>query len=47
MPYKVEEKDGKWCVVNSNTDRVVAEHDTEEAAERQRKLLEKLEEKGE
>lgn len=47
MPYKVEEKDGKWCVVNEETGDVKAEHDTKEAAERQVRLLREIEKEEE
>jgi hypothetical protein len=43
MPYKVEEKDGKYIVVNEETGEEKAEHDTRESAERQVRLLEELE----
>jgi hypothetical protein len=43
MPYKVEEHDGKYDVVNTETDEVKATHDTREDAERQVRLLHELE----
>jgi hypothetical protein len=43
MPYKVEERDGEFDVVNTETDEVKATHDTREAAERQVRLLRELE----
>ena len=43
MPYKVEEQDGKWVVVNTDTGEVRAEHDTQEQADRQVKLLHHVE----
>lgn len=43
MPYKVVEKDGKYDVVNKDTDEVKATHDTKKEAEDQVKLLESIE----
>lgn len=43
MPYKVREHDGKWEVINSDTEEVKATHDTKEEAERQVRLLETIE----
>jgi hypothetical protein len=43
MPYKAEERDGKWVVINTETDEVKAEHDTKEEAEAQVRLLRELE----
>lgn len=43
MPYKVEEHDGKYDVVNTETEEVKATHDTKEDAERQVRLLHELE----
>lgn len=47
MPYKVEEKDGDFCVVNTETGEVKAEHEVREDAERQVRLLNELEKEGE
>lgn len=47
MPYKVEEKDGKWCVVNTETDDVKGCHDEKQDAERQVRLLHELEKEEE
>lgn len=43
MPYKVEERDGSYCVINTDTNEVKAEHATKEDADRQVRLLESLE----
>lgn len=43
MPYKVEERDGKHCVVNADTNDVKGCHDSKEDAERQVRLLHELE----
>lgn len=43
MPYKVKEHDGKWQVINADTEEVKATHDTKEEAERQVRLLEAIE----
>lgn len=43
MPYKVEERDGKHCVINTETDEQKACHDTREEADRQVKILHGLE----
>lgn len=43
MPYKAEERDGAWCVVNTDTGDVKAKHTTKEDADRQVRLLESLE----
>lgn len=43
MPYKVEERDGKFDVVNTETDEVKASHENREDAERQVRLLHELE----
>jgi hypothetical protein len=40
--YKYEERDGKHCVVNSETGECKAEHDTKEDAERQVRLLNEM-----
>jgi hypothetical protein len=47
MPYKVQENDGKFEVVNTETDEVKAVHDTREQAERQVRLLHEIEKEGE
>jgi hypothetical protein len=47
MPYKAEERDGEWVVVNTETDEVKAHHDSKEDAERQVRLLHELEREGE
>lgn len=46
MPYHVKENDGKWEVVNDDTDEVVDEHDTKEDAERQVRMLHEIEKEG-
>ena len=43
MPYHVQEKDGKYLVINDETGDTKAEHDTKEEAERQVKLLHEIE----
>lgn len=43
MPYKVEETDGKYAVVNTDTGETRATHDTREEAERQVTLLHHVE----
>jgi len=43
MPYKAEERDGGWVVVNTDTNEVKAKHDSKESAERQVRLLEAIE----
>ncbi len=43
MPYKAEEREGSWCVVNTDTNEVKAKHATKEDADRQVRLLEELE----
>ena len=47
MPYKAEEQNGEWVVVNTETEEVKAHHGSGEEgkdkAERQVKLLEMLE----
>lgn len=45
--YKYEERDGKHCVVNTETDEVKAEHDTKEDAERQVRVLNEMVKEGE
>lgn len=39
MPYKVEPKNGKFAVINTETNEVKAERDTKEDAERLIRLL--------
>lgn len=43
MPYKVQENNGKYDVVNSDTEEVKATHDTRKEAEDQVKLLHNIE----
>jgi hypothetical protein len=46
MPYKAEERDGNWVVINTETDEVKATHeppDAEDKARRQVRLLESIE----
>lgn len=43
MPYKAEERDGKWVIINTDTDEVRAERDNEEDAKRFVKLLTAIE----
>jgi hypothetical protein len=43
VPYKVEERDGKYDVVNTETDEVKETHDNRDDAERQVRLLHELE----
>lgn len=43
MPYVVRKKGEEWCVYNSSTDDEKACHDSEEAADRQVKLLNAIE----
>jgi hypothetical protein len=43
MPYSVVPKDGKFCVINTDTQDEKACHDTKEEAEQQVKLLHAIE----
>jgi hypothetical protein len=43
VPYKIEERNGKWVVINTETKAVKGTHDSEIKAERQRRLLEGIE----
>jgi hypothetical protein len=43
MPYKAEQREGKWVVVNTDTDEVKATHESEEDAKGQVRLLHMLE----
>lgn len=47
MPYKAEERDGEWVVINTETDEVKAHHESKEAAERQVRLLHEIEKEEE
>jgi hypothetical protein len=47
MPYKVVEREGKYDVVNTETDEVKATHDAKDDAERQVRLLHELEKDAE
>lgn len=47
MPYKVEEKDGKYAVINADTGEVKAVHEQKADAERQVRLLHEIEKDGE
>lgn len=46
MPYKVEEHDGKFDVVNTETEEVKDTHDDRDDAERQVRILNELEKEG-
>lgn len=39
MPYKIEERNGKWLVINKETKDVKGTHDSEIKARRQINLL--------
>jgi hypothetical protein len=43
MPYTVRKKGDEWCVYNTDSDEEKACHETEEAADRQIKLLNGIE----
>jgi hypothetical protein len=44
MPYKIEEKDGKFCVVNTQSGNVHEPcHEAREDAERQVRMLHEME----
>jgi len=45
MPYKVEERDGKYLVINSESNEVKAEKETREDAEDLVHVLHELEKK--
>jgi hypothetical protein len=46
MPYKVEEHDGEFDVVNTETDEVKDSHENRDDAERQVRILNELEKEG-
>ena len=39
MPYSIEQRDGKWVVVNKDTGKVKGTHDSKIKAQRQMRLL--------
>jgi hypothetical protein len=47
MPYKVVAKEDHYAVVNTDTNDVVDTHDERPDAERQVRILNKLEDEGE
>ena len=43
MPYKIEKRGEKWCVVNKDTGKVKGTHDSKVKAMRQMRLLRGIE----
>lgn len=43
MPYKIEERNGKYCVINADSGEEKACHETKEDADRQVRLLHAIE----
>ena len=39
MPYKLEQRDGKWLTINKENNEVKGTHDTREKAVKQMRLL--------
>ena len=39
MPYKIEQRDGKWLTINKDTGDVKGTHDSREKAVKQMRLL--------
>ena len=46
MPYKIEERDGKWLTINKDTGDVKGTHDSREKAIKQMRLLYMVEHGG-
>ena len=46
MPYKIEERNGKWLTINKETNEVKGTHDTREKAVKQMRLLYMVEHGG-